>query len=100
MLEHSMLEINAEYLPMVELLKQHGFHVNHMKVQRLMKKLGLCVSSYWGKSRKYNSYKGQVGKIAKTSSANVFLLRASSEDNHRYYRVQRLRYRDSEKTLS
>lgn len=65
-----MLEIRAEhanagYRPMVELLKQEGIHANHKKVQRLMKKLGLCVSSYWRKSRKYNSYKGKVGHVAK-----------------------------------
>lgn len=65
-----MLEIrrehkNAGYRPMVQLLKVKGFHVNHKKVQRLMKKLGLRVTSFWRKSRKYNSYKGKVGKVAK-----------------------------------
>ena len=30
-----------------------------------MKKLGLRVTSYWHKSRKYNSYKGKVGTVAK-----------------------------------
>ena len=65
-----MLEIrkehrNAGYRPMVQLLKSEGFIVNHKKVQRLMKKLGLRVTSFWRKSRKYNSYKGKVGKIAK-----------------------------------
>lgn len=55
---------NAGYRPMVELLKQSGIYVNHKKVQRLMKKLGLQVTSYWRKSRKYNSYKGKVGRIA------------------------------------
>lgn len=45
MIEQVMLEIrqehtNAEYRPMVELLKQRGIHVNHKKVQRLMKNLG------------------------------------------------------------
>ncbi|GAA3265258.1 hypothetical protein GCM10017706_27770 [Lactococcus lactis subsp. hordniae] len=30
-----------------------------------MKKLGLRVTSYWRKSRKYNSYKGKVGTVAK-----------------------------------
>ena len=69
-IEEAMLEIrvehaNAGYRPMTELLKQRGFHVNHKKVQRLMKKLGLRVTSYWRKSRKYNSYKGKVGTIAK-----------------------------------
>lgn len=65
-----MLEIrtehpNAGYRPMVALLKQEGLLVNHKKVQRLMKKLGLRVTSYWRKSRKYNSYKGAVGTVAK-----------------------------------
>ncbi len=65
-----MLEIRAEhpnagYRHMVELLKQKGIHANHKRVQRLMKKLGLCVTSYWRKSRKYNSYKGTVGQVAK-----------------------------------
>lgn len=60
-----MLEIRterpiAEYSPMVELLKKRGFYVNPIKVQRLMKKLALRVSSYWSKSHKYNSYKGHV----------------------------------------
>lgn len=64
-----MLEIreehaNAGYRPMVEYLKAKGFHVNHKKVQRLMKKLGLRVTSFWRRSRKYNSYKGKVGKVA------------------------------------
>lgn len=56
---------NAGYRPMVELLKQNGIHAHHKKVQRLMKKLGLRVTSYWRKSRKYNSYKGTVGQVAK-----------------------------------
>ncbi|SCA92139.1 Putative transposase InsK for insertion sequence element IS150 [Pseudolactococcus piscium] len=69
-IEKKMLEIRAEhpntgYRPMVELLKQKGIHANHKRVQRLMKKLGLCVTSYWRKSRKYNSYKGTVGQVAK-----------------------------------
>ena len=29
-----------------------------------MKKLGLQVTSYWRKSRKYSSYKGKVGRFA------------------------------------
>ncbi|MDM5145175.1 hypothetical protein ICE98_02308 [Lactococcus lactis] len=64
LIEKEMLKIrqehaNAGYRPMSELLKQRGYHVNHKKVQRLMKKLGLRVTSYWHKSRKYNSYKGK-----------------------------------------
>ena len=46
-------------------LKKHGFQVNHKKVQRIMKKLGLKVTKFTRKSRKYSSYKGTVGNIAK-----------------------------------
>lgn len=65
-----MLEIRAEhanagYRPMTELLRQRGIHANHKKVQRLMKKLGIRVTSFWHKTRKYNSYKGKVGTVAK-----------------------------------
>jgi hypothetical protein len=47
-----MLEIraqhpNAGYRPMLELLKQRNIDANHKKVQRLMKKLQLPVTSYW-----------------------------------------------------
>ncbi len=42
-------------------LENKGYNVNHKKVQRLMKELGLkCVV----RMKKYRSYKGQVGKIA------------------------------------
>lgn len=56
--------VNAGYRPMVELLKQRGFHANHKRIQRLMKKLELRVTAFWRKSRKYNSYKGNVGTVA------------------------------------
>lgn len=65
MLEIRQEHANAGYRPMVELLKQKGIYANHKKVQRLMKKLGLCVTSFWRKSRKYSSYKGTVGQVAK-----------------------------------
>lgn len=29
-----------------------------------MNKLGLLVTSFWHKSRKYNSYKGTIGKVS------------------------------------
>lgn len=57
---------------MVQALRREGFFINHKKVQRLMKKLGICVSSYWHKSRKYNSYKGTVGRIAKNKLRRRF----------------------------
>ncbi len=46
-------------------LKNQGVRVNHKKVQRIMRKLGIKGSKFMRKSRRYSSYKGNVGKIAK-----------------------------------
>ena len=46
-------------------LRNRGYKVNHKKVQRIMKKLGLKGNKFWRKTRKYSSYKGTVGKVAK-----------------------------------
>ncbi|WP_238389669.1 IS3 family transposase [Virgibacillus sp. MSP4-1] len=46
-------------------LRNEKRKVNHKKVQRLMKKLGLKADNFFGKSRKYSSYKGTVGTVAK-----------------------------------
>ena len=43
-------------------LRNRGFVVNHKKVKRLMKLLGL--SSQICRKRKYSSYQGEVGKKA------------------------------------
>ncbi|HEL0586127.1 TPA: IS3 family transposase, partial [Streptococcus equi subsp. zooepidemicus] len=43
-------------------LKNRGLHVNHKKVQRLMTELGL--KARIRAKRRYNSYKGEVGKKA------------------------------------
>ncbi len=45
-------------------LHNHGFIINKKKVQRIMQKLKLQISTYTRKSRKYSSYKGKVGKVA------------------------------------
>ena len=45
-------------------LRKQGFNVNKKRVQRIIQKLGLQVTSFTRKSRKYSSYKGNVGKIA------------------------------------
>ncbi|OPX47176.1 integrase core domain protein [Clostridium thermobutyricum DSM 4928] len=45
-------------------LRKEGLIVNKKKVQRIMQKLKLQVKSFTRKSRKYNSYKGKVGKVA------------------------------------
>lgn len=43
-------------------LKNRGIHVNHKKVQRLMTELGLKARIH--AKRRYNSYKGEIGKKA------------------------------------
>ncbi len=45
-------------------LKKQWLVVNKKRVQRIMQKLGLQVTSFTRKSRKYSSYKGKVGKVA------------------------------------
>ena len=68
-LEEKMLEIRENnkdygYRRMLAELRRQGYVVNKKKVQRIMKKLGLQVTSFTRKSRKYSSYKGKVGTVA------------------------------------
>ena len=68
-LEDKILELHKEhknfgYRRMHGLLKKLGHSINKKRVQRIMQKLGLQVTSFTRKSRKYSSYKGKVGKIA------------------------------------
>ena len=44
-------------------LKNRGYKINHKTVQKLMKQLGLI--SIVRPKRRYNSYKGTIGKVAK-----------------------------------
>ncbi|MCD2225920.1 IS3 family transposase [Listeria cossartiae] len=53
------------YRRMTQELKRRGYQVNKKKVQRLIQKLQLQVIAFTNKSRKYNSYKGTVGKVAR-----------------------------------
>ncbi|MGR3741616.1 IS3 family transposase [Companilactobacillus sp. DQM5] len=53
------------YRPVTGELHNRGFKVNHKKVYRLMIEMNLLSTAYNKKTRKYNSYKGTVGKIAK-----------------------------------
>ncbi|KKI91238.1 transposase, partial [Bacillus sp. SA1-12] len=46
-------------------LKNRGSKVNHKKVQRIMNKLGLKGDKFKRKSRKYSSYRGTIGTVAK-----------------------------------
>ena len=68
-LEDKILEIHNEhkdfgYRRMHAMLRKLGYVVNKKRVQRIMQKYGLQVTSFTRKSRKYSSYKGNVGKIA------------------------------------
>ena len=68
-LEEHILDLHKEhkdfgYRRMKAMLQREGICVNKKKVQRIMQKLGLQVTSYTRKSRRYNSYKGNVGRIA------------------------------------
>lgn len=69
-IEEKIFEIRKEhkdfgYRRIHKELEKLGFEINKKKVQRLIQKLGLQVRSYTRKSRKYSSYKGVVGRIAK-----------------------------------
>lgn len=46
-------------------LKRRRYEINHKKVQRIMRELGLKCIKFTRKSRRYNSYKGTVSKVAK-----------------------------------
>lgn len=45
-------------------LKNQGIKINKKKVQRIVQALGIQVTSFTRKSRRYSSYRGRVGKIA------------------------------------
>lgn len=68
-IENKILKIRKEnpnygYRRITAMLKRTGLIINKKKVQRLVQKLKLQVKSYSRKSRKYSSYKGQIGKIS------------------------------------
>ena len=68
--EEKILEIRHEhkdfgYRRIYGELRKSGIIINKKKVQRLVQKLGLQVKSFTRKSRKYSSYKGTVGVVAK-----------------------------------
>lgn len=59
-------ETHKDYgcLRMTKELQTRGFLVNKKKVQRLIRKLGIEVRTYTRKSRRYNSYRGNIGTVA------------------------------------
>ena len=69
-IEEEMLKIREKHtnygcLRITKELRNRGFHVNKKKVQRLIRKLGIEVQSFTRKSRRYRSYRGKIGTIAK-----------------------------------
>ena len=69
-IEEKILEVRKNnkdygYRRIYGALRNLGYIINKKKVQRIIQKLGLQVTSFTRKSRKYNSYKGKIGKTAK-----------------------------------
>ncbi|WP_188804940.1 IS3 family transposase [Sporolactobacillus putidus] len=58
---------------LLALKNEQHLTVNHKKVQRIMKAEGLRSTVYTKRIRKYNSYKGTVGKIAKNRLHRRFM---------------------------
>ena len=56
---------NYGYRRMASELRNQGHIVNHKKVLRTMKKLNITCTKFTRKSRKFSTYKGTVGKLAK-----------------------------------
>lgn len=70
---------NAGYRLLTALLRREGVVINEKRVLRIMRKLYFLVINYYHKTRKYNSYRGYVGRVAK------HLIRRRFETSHRYY---------------
>ena len=52
------------YRRVTMVLKDKGFNINHKRVLRIMREESLLCSKFKTRSRKYSSYKGQIGKVA------------------------------------
>lgn len=63
---------NYGYRRIQDELHNRGIQINHKKVYRLMKNLGLICIKFGHKSRKYRSYKGTVGTVAKNRITRWF----------------------------
>src|SRR5699024_5636926 len=46
-------------------LRKRDYIVNHKKILRITNKLGITCTKFMRKARKFSTYKGTVGKIAK-----------------------------------
>lgn len=68
-LKRRILEIRKEnkdfgYRRIYGALRKQGLVINKKRVQRIIQKLGIQVTSFTRKSRKYSSYRGKVGTVA------------------------------------
>lgn len=63
----------AGYRQVTDQLRTMGLVVNHKKVLRLMRELNLLSKAYNKQTRKYNSYKGTVGVVAKNRLRRRFM---------------------------
>ena len=81
------------YRRILILLHKLGIKINHKTVQKLMKSLGL--RGKVGKNRKYNSYKGTVGKVAPNIINRDF--RADTPFEKLYTDVTEFKINDNEK---
>ena len=52
------------YRRVTMVLKNKGFNINHKRVLRIMREESLLCTKFKTRSRKYSSYKGQIGKVA------------------------------------
>ena len=78
-IEEKILEIRKNnkdygYRRIYGALRNLGYIINKKKVQRIIQKLGLQVTSFTRKSRKYNSYKGEIGKQLKIELEDDLIL--------------------------
>lgn len=53
-------------------LRKRGYIVNHKKILRITNKLSITCTKFTHKSRKFSTYKGTIGKIAKNLVSRRF----------------------------
>lgn len=83
-LEERILEIRKShkdygYRRILGELRNQNIVVNKKKVQRIMQKLGLQVTSFTRKSRKYSSYKGKHLTEFVDDLTRIYLVRKSQQ---------------------
>ncbi len=71
-------------------LRKRGININHKKVQRIVQKLEIQVTSFTRKSRKYNSYKGKVApnRVHRRFNTNIPHQKLTTDTTEfKYYEV-------------